>query len=101
MLRLWRVAKRLFRFWGQRRPDMAEGCEEKLHGESLLFYVWIWNTRASHRLRLLKLIEERGAGLNVIHLSTRAQVTAFQKEVTGRANDTKPDPPCDSADMTR
>jgi adenylate kinase family enzyme len=80
-LRLWRVTKRLWRYYGQSRPDMAQGCPEKLHSESLLFYTWIWQTRASHRVRLLQLIEDHKAGLIVHHLTSRAAVAEFQSSL--------------------
>ncbi|MGB3245294.1 MAG: AAA family ATPase [Sulfitobacter sp.] len=82
-LRLWRVTRRLFQYWGKRRPDMAEGCVEKLHGESIKFYLWIWNTRVSHRLRLQRLLADHGPGLRVVHLRSPAEVSDFQKRIEG------------------
>jgi adenylate kinase family enzyme len=75
-LRLWRVSKRLLRYWGQSRPDMAEGCVEGIHAETLLFYKWIWDTRKSHREPLRALIETY-PHLNVSHLRSPADVRAF------------------------
>jgi adenylate kinase family enzyme len=81
MLRLWRVTRRLVRYWGQARPDMAEGCVEGIHGETLSFYVWIWQTRSTGRIRIEKLIRDHGAGMRVLHLTRRAEVAAFLSDL--------------------
>lgn len=73
-LRLWRVTKRLITHYGQRRPDMAEGCVEGLHAESWAFYRWIWQTRQTGRARLADLAADAPDCVTVYHLSTSAQV---------------------------
>ena len=77
-LRLWRASKRLVLHYGKSRPDMTEGCVEKIHGETLEFYRWIWRTRRSHRRRLITLIEAH-PHLRVHHLRNVAAVRAFQE----------------------
>ncbi len=37
---LWRALKRAVRYLGRTRPDMAEGCNEKI---DLQFLRWIWD----------------------------------------------------------
>ena len=37
---LWRVIKRLMKYRGENRPEMAEGCREKI---DLDFLNWIWH----------------------------------------------------------
>ncbi len=76
MLRLWRVTRRLVQNYGRRRPDMAEGCVELLHGETLAFYRFIWRTRESGRLKLRQLIA-RQPHLVVHHLRSRQAVAGF------------------------
>ena len=39
---LWRVLKRVLRYRGRVRPDMAEGCPERLNLE-FFFYILNWN----------------------------------------------------------
>ncbi len=78
-LRLWRVGLRLLRHYGRERPDMAPGCVEQFHQETLPFFRWIWNTRKSHRRRVEVLISEH-PHLDVYHLNTRAKVAAFVRE---------------------
>ncbi|MBT0956979.1 DNA topology modulation protein FlaR [Alphaproteobacteria bacterium KMM 3653] len=76
-LRLWRVAKRLVRYYGQNRPDFAPGCHEYFGWHTVEFYAFIWRTRQSSRQRILRLIDEQGAGLAVTRLTSPAQVRAF------------------------
>lgn len=76
-LRMWRVTKRLFRYWGQRRPDMAEGCFEGVHRETFAFYHWIWDNRHVGRAKAMQLIDEQGAALDVIHLRSPKAVRCF------------------------
>ena len=37
---LLRVTRRYFRYRGKNRPDMTEGCEEKLDGEFIRWVLW-------------------------------------------------------------
>lgn len=37
---LWRVVKRYLKYRGQSRPDMAEGCGEKLDAEFVRWVLW-------------------------------------------------------------
>lgn len=76
-LRLWRVARRLWRHRGERRPDMAEGCVEGWHSETLPFLSYIWRTRSSGRARIARLVERQRPALKVAHLHSRAEVAAF------------------------
>ena len=78
-LRLWRVAWRSVRFYGQERPDMAPGCVEGIHHETLHFFRWIWDTRHTHRRKVEKLISAH-PHLLVYHLNSRAKVAAFANE---------------------
>ncbi|WP_420010701.1 AAA family ATPase [Tateyamaria sp.] len=81
-LRLWRVTKRLIVHWGQRRPDMAEGCVEGIHGETWAFYRWIWKTRHSGRTRHLALLAQaRARGLATYHLIDPRAVRQFKEEM--------------------
>ena len=48
-LRMWRVSKRLIQYWGQERPDMADGCTERVHSETLPFYRCLLYTSPSPR----------------------------------------------------
>lgn len=80
-LRLWRVTWRLLRYWGRQRPDMADGCREGFHRETLPFYKWIWDTRQSSREGVLRLIAVPPAHVRVVHLSAPSEVAAFLETV--------------------
>lgn len=76
-LRLWRVTKRLFRYWGQSRPDMAPGCTEGFHSETLPFYRWIWDTRQTGRQRLIALTQAHQHHTKIVHLQRPRDVRRF------------------------
>ncbi|WP_370401916.1 AAA family ATPase [Sulfitobacter sp. JB4-11] len=80
-LQMWRVTKRLFQYWGQERPDMAEGCVEGIHREILPFYRWIWRTRHTRRARVQKLIKGHGAQTRIVHLTRPDEVAALLSEL--------------------
>ena len=46
---LWRVTKRYFRHRGHSRPDMTEGCDEKLDGEFIRWVLWKGRGKAQRR----------------------------------------------------
>lgn len=76
-LRLWRVTKRLVLQYGQRRPDMAEGCVETLGAHTWEFYRYIWQTRHSARSRVLRLLAPPPAHVQLVHLTSPGQVRRF------------------------
>lgn len=51
---IWRVLKRAIRYRNKSRPDMAEGCPERLTVEFLL---WIWNYPRRTRPKIVKMLE--------------------------------------------
>jgi len=64
-LRLWRVVRRAVTGLGRTRPDMAEGCPEKL---STLpeFISYIWTTRNSGRAKIASLASAAPPACQVI-----------------------------------
>jgi len=68
-----RILKRLAMFYNKKRPDMAEGCNEKIDWE---FIMWVWNYRSTSRVRLLKELEPH-SDKNVVILKSRREVTEF------------------------
>lgn len=82
MLRFWRVVARLWRYHGQRRPDMAEGCVESVGAHTWEFFVWIFQTRISQRNKIAELVE-RHPHLQVHHLKSRRAVAAYMGDVDG------------------
>ncbi|MEX0761044.1 MAG: AAA family ATPase [Dehalococcoidia bacterium] len=71
---LWRVVSRSIKYRSQTRPDMAEGCPERV---SLEFLKWVWNyTHRSLPVTLQK-IEEHGQHAAVHRLRSTRQIHNF------------------------
>lgn len=71
---VWRVLKRALRYRGKTRPDMAQGCPEKL---DLSFIGWIWNYRTRTRPKVLRLLETLSGAKRVIRLQSPAEVEQY------------------------
>ena len=76
LLCLWRVTKRRLTYRNRSRPDMAEGCNEKL---DLEFIDWVWNYSSRSRPRVLKLLEEKKATKKIVWLRSNAEAERFLK----------------------
>ena len=75
-LRLRRVVTRTFRHRGRTRPDLPEGCPERL-GNLPEFVRFIWRSRRTSRERIARLVTEAGPGTEVVILSSGAQVESY------------------------
>lgn len=71
---LWRVLKRALTYRGASRPDMAEGCQERVNAEFLL---WVWNYRKRSRPKVLALLQEQAHTKRVVRLRSAAEVERF------------------------
>jgi adenylate kinase family enzyme len=71
---LSRVIKRVMLYRNGRRPDMAEGCRERL---TLEFVRWIWNYPKRTRPKVLKLLKDSSHRKNVIRLRNQADIDNF------------------------
>lgn len=80
LLCLWRVTKRRLRYRNRSRPDMAEGCTEKLDRE---FISWVWNYSHRSRPRVIKLLNENQTNKKIVWLRTNAEVERFLQRVSG------------------
>ena len=69
------VLKRLLTNIGKVRPDMPEGCPEKIDWE---FIQWIWNFNKTKRERIYSLLNE-AEGVETIVLKNRRAVRLFLK----------------------
>jgi adenylate kinase family enzyme len=74
LLCLWRVFKRMLRYRNTNRPDMPEGCQERL---SLDFILWIWNYPKKTRPKIIRMLNENQPGKELIKLQSRAEVKTF------------------------
>ncbi|WP_337041710.1 DNA topology modulation protein [Emticicia sp. 17c] len=71
---LKRVIQRFFRYKGTTRPDMREGCPEKLDWE---FIIWILSFRHRQRPLVLKHINAHKNNCHVLVFRNPKQVVAF------------------------
>ena len=76
-LRLWRVVKRALVWRGKSRPDMPEGCVERLGPETLPFWAYIWRTRKTGRQGIARLMARVPGEKRAVHLRSNAEVAAF------------------------
>ena len=67
------VVRRYLQNAGQIRPDMAEGCPEKIDRE---FLHWIWTYNGKHRDKFLKMLDEMPEE-KVVILKNRREVNRF------------------------
>ncbi|MEM6553575.1 MAG: hypothetical protein AAF750_15775 [Planctomycetota bacterium] len=71
----WRVVKRLLQGWaGRTRPDMTEGCPERLDRE---FLVYVWRFHRDARPRIFERLAELPEGVELITLRSRRAVAGF------------------------
>ena len=62
---LWRILKRYWQYRGQVRPDMAEGCPERLNWD---FFLYVWHFNKQRRAKILSKLELQQAETRVIIL---------------------------------
>ncbi len=67
-----RLLKRAVLYRNRRRPDMAEGCQERLNWE---FIKWVWGYRERTRPKFIKLLES--SAKQVIWLRSPTEVKKF------------------------
>jgi hypothetical protein len=75
-LRLWRVLRRAVTGLGRTRPDMADGCPERLSSLPE-FFRYIWSTRNSARERIERLAATAPGGCEVVRLYSDSDVDSF------------------------
>ncbi|MGB3478453.1 MAG: DNA topology modulation protein [bacterium] len=75
---LWRVLKRRILFNGRTRPDLTEGCPERL---SWRFIKWIWTFPKFKRPRLLEKLDACKNKKNVIFLRSNKKIKSFLKNL--------------------
>ena len=74
---LWRILRRRLTRAGRTRPDLPDGCRERVN---LGFLQWVWAIYRKRRPGILAALDEvRARGDRAIVLRTRAEVDAFLK----------------------
>jgi adenylate kinase family enzyme len=75
---VWRALKRVATYRGTNRPDLTEGCDERV---DLTFLLWIWNYPSRTRPKVLGLIKQHSQSKRIVHLRSRKAVEKFLSEV--------------------
>ena len=70
---LWGVLHRIFTNWGKVRPDMADGCPERLDWE---FLKYVWNFRKNNHVRNETYLAQARHAKRIV-LKNRKEVKAF------------------------
>ncbi|MDT5063273.1 MAG: hypothetical protein QOH63_3732 [Acidobacteriota bacterium] len=71
---LWRVLKRVLRYWNRSRPDMADDCREKF---DLEFIRWVWMFPKKERPKVMKMLKENSQSKKIILLRSQTEVEKF------------------------
>ena len=74
LLCLWRILKRNLRYRNGGRPDITEGCPEKINYE---FVSWIWNYSRRSRPKIVRLLGEHAEGKRIVWLRSDRDVEVF------------------------
>lgn len=75
---LWRAATRLCKYLGRTRPDLPDGCPEKLDFE---FFEYIWTFHEHARPRIISRLGHRRADQTLVILNRSADVARFMREI--------------------
>jgi len=78
ILCMTRVVRRWLRYRGRSRPDMAEGCPEKVDGE---FARWIWGYPLKSRPKILRRLEAVASEKRVVIIRSRRELERFVAEL--------------------
>lgn len=75
---VYRVIKRRIQYHNRIRPDMGEGCKEKLDME---FLKWVWTFPKSKKPNILSKLRELANDKQVIILNSSAEVNKFLNQI--------------------
>ena len=71
---LWRVLKRAMMYRNGSRPDMAEGCRERLNLE---FIRWIWNYPSRRKPKVVAMLTSNAQRKKIVWLRSDSEVERF------------------------
>jgi adenylate kinase family enzyme len=75
---LWQVIKRWLFYIGRNRPDVGEGCKEKI---DLEFIMWIWNFNRTHREIMLEKLGKEKHEKNIYILKNYKEMNEFLNNI--------------------
>lgn len=76
---LYRAFKRVLTYYNRTRPDMGEGCREKIDFE---FLHWVWTFPERAKPEIEERLKRCAAGKNVIRLHSPREVENFLRDLT-------------------
>jgi adenylate kinase family enzyme len=74
---LWHMLKRGLKYRNVSRPDMAEGCHEKVDPK---FISWVWNYSKRSRPKIVELLKSNSDKKKIIWLRSHSDVKRFLTE---------------------
>lgn len=75
---VYRALKRIFKYYNKTRPDMGEGCRERLDFE---FLRWVWRFPETDKPKIEERIKNHEAGKTLIRLRSPRDVENFLKNL--------------------
>ena len=75
---IYRVIKRFFMYRNSSRPDMNEGCREKL---DFPFLKWVWSYNKNNRPKVIEILG-KNKDKNIIILKKTKDVRSFIEKLT-------------------
>jgi adenylate kinase family enzyme len=75
---LWRVLKRRVKYRNKKRPDMADGCEEKLDIE---FIHWIWTYPKRTKPKITRMLRENTRTKKILWIKSQREEEEFLSRV--------------------
>ena len=85
---LWRCLKRFALHRGETRPDLGEGCPEKI---DLDFLKWIWNYPQNVKPKIASVLDQH-SDKRVVWLRSSAEVNAFLAQLASASSPSQIDP---------
>ncbi|MCM3388788.1 DNA topology modulation protein [Ureibacillus chungkukjangi] len=79
----YRIIKRRFQYRNKTRPDMGEGCDERL---DLEFLKWVWNFPKTKRLEILRKLESFSSNKEIIILTSPKEIKRFLHTIETAGN---------------
>lgn len=80
---LWRVLKRRWKYQGRTRPDMGEGCNEKI---DWTFLTWVWSYRKTRRPGILNRLKDLKTSKHIFIFDSPAHTTRFLQSIRQKRN---------------
>ena len=79
-----RVLKRAVHYRGRNRPDLADGCPERV---DFAFIKWTWNYPTRSKPNVLERLAKVRSSANIITLSTNREVEEFLASLRSNGNE--------------